>query len=293
MGVSEKFSKFCENLRMSNTTVSNISSRAKIITKRINSDFRGIDSDIKYSLFVGSYGRGTDIHVSDIDMIIELPYLIYQQYNSQQGNGQSALIQAVKNSIQKTYSKSYVRGDGQVIKVNFTDGICFEILPGFINKDSVSYTYPDTHNGGSWKVTKPRDEINAINNANKKWNKNLKRLCRMTRSWKEEWNVSISGLLIDTLAYNFLNSWEYNDKSFMYYDWMTRDFLRYLSTRNPDQTYWVAPGSNQYVLNNGNFVHKAKRCYNISIEALSYESDNREYSANEKWKEIYGSKFTD
>jgi len=138
---------------MSDATVLNVSSRAKQITKRVNSDFRGIDSDTRYSLFVGSYGRGTDIHVSDIDMIVELPYSIYEKYNNYNGNGQSALIQAVKDSIKKTYSTTYVRGDGQVVKLNFTDGICYEIVPGFINTDGKSYTYPDTNNGGSWKVT--------------------------------------------------------------------------------------------------------------------------------------------
>ncbi|WP_418313969.1 SMODS domain-containing nucleotidyltransferase [Photobacterium damselae] len=48
----------------------------------MNSDFRGIDSDTRYSLFVGSYGRGTDIHVSDIDLIVQLPYVEYAKYDS-------------------------------------------------------------------------------------------------------------------------------------------------------------------------------------------------------------------
>jgi len=71
MSISEKFSTFCSALRMSGDVVSNVSYRAKQITKRVNSDFRGLDSDTSYSLFVGSYGRGTDIFVSDIDMIIQ------------------------------------------------------------------------------------------------------------------------------------------------------------------------------------------------------------------------------
>lgn len=188
---------------MSGDVVSSVLYRAKQITKRVNSDFRDIDSDTRYSLFVGSYGRGTDIHVSDIDMIVELPYSVYEKYNNYSGNGQSALIQALKESIKKTYSRTYVRGDGQVVKLNFSDGICYEIVPGFINKDGESYTYPDTNDGGSWKTTKPRAEIAEMNSANSKWNKNLKRLCRMARAWKDNWDVPMGGLLIDTLAYNF------------------------------------------------------------------------------------------
>lgn len=81
MSISEKFSTFCNALRMNDTVVSNVSLRAKNITKRVNLDFRNLDSDNRYSLYAGSYGRGTDIHVSDIDMIVELPYSFYQKYN--------------------------------------------------------------------------------------------------------------------------------------------------------------------------------------------------------------------
>lgn len=276
---------------MSDSTVSDIRYRAKQITKRVNNDFRGLASDTKYSLFVGSYGRGTDIHVSDIDMIVELPYAEYQKYNKYLGNGQSALIQSVKNSIKRTYSTTHLRGDGQVISLNFKDGVCFEIVPAFINEDGSSYTYPDTNNGGCWRVTKPREEIAELLRANANWNKNLKRLCRMARAWKDKWDVPIGGLLIDTLAYNFLMQWEFRDKSFVYYDWMTRDFFRFLKDQNPDKNYWLSPGSSQRVWRKGGFEYKALRCYNIAIEAISYEANDMPYSANEKWREIYGTKF--
>ncbi|MGT3832088.1 SMODS domain-containing nucleotidyltransferase [Vibrio cholerae] len=291
MSISEKFSTFCSALRMSDDVVSNVSYRAKQITKRVNSDFRGLDSDTSYSLFVGSYGRGTDIFVSDIDMIIQLPYEQYEKYNGYQTNGQSALLQAVRDSIKKTYSTTHISGDGQVVKLNFTDGICYEIVPAFINKDGESFTYPDTNDGGKWKVTNPRAEIKEINAANNNWNKNLKRLCRMARAWKDKWDVPIGGLLIDTLAYNFLKQWEHKDKSFTYYDWMTRDFFAYLKDQDPDKNYWLAPGSSQYVWRKGKFEYKALRCYNIAVEALDYERDNMDASANLKWREIYGTKF--
>lgn len=291
MSISEKFSTFCSALRMSGDVVSNVSYRAKQITKRVNSDLRGLDSDTSYSLFVGSYGRGTDIFVSDIDMIIQLPYELYQKYSGYQTNGQSALLQAVRDSIKKTYSTTHIGGDGQVVKLNFTDGICYEIVPAFINKDGESFTYPDTNDGGKWKVTNPKAEIKEINSANNHWNKNLKRLCRMARAWKDKWDVPIGGLLIDTLAYNFLKQWEHKDKSFTYYDWMTRDFFAYLKDQDPDKNYWLALGSSQYVWRKGKFEYKALRCYNIAVEALNYERDNMSASANLKWREIYGTKF--
>ncbi|MGL5666551.1 MAG: SMODS domain-containing nucleotidyltransferase [Shewanella sp.] len=289
MSISDKFSTFCSSLRMSDETIESVRYRYKRITKQLNTDFWGSSSETNHSLYVGSYGRGTAIHVSDIDVIFQLPYEKYTQYNSYHGNGQSALLQEVKESIQKTY-KSYMRADGQVIKIDFTDGICFEIVPAFINTDE-SYTYPDTNDGGSWRTTNPKAEIDEMNSANINWNKNLKRLSRMARAWKDQWNVPIGGLLIDTLAYRFLSNWAYKDKSYTYYDWMTRDFLKFLSEQNEEQNYWLAPGSSQYVWRKGKFEFKAKQCYNIAVKAIEHEVNNQEWSANQKWREIYGTKF--
>ena len=71
MSISEKFSTFCSNLRMNNDTVESVRYRYKRITKQLNRDFWNTDSETSNSLYVGSYGRGTAIHVSDIDVIIK------------------------------------------------------------------------------------------------------------------------------------------------------------------------------------------------------------------------------
>ena len=117
----------------------------------------------------------------------------------------------------------------------------------------------------------------------------------MMRAWKGEWNVPMGGLLIDTLAYQFIDGWEYKDKSFLYYDWMCRDFFLFMADQDEDQEYWRAPGSGQYVYSKGPFRRKAKRCYNISLEAITHEQADlkREWSAKQKWREIFGTSFPD
>lgn len=243
--VSGDFSTFCGNLRMSDDTVADIQSRYKQITKRINQDYWGSSSNTDHSLYVGSYGRDTEIWTSDIDMIVQLPSDIYKKFNAYQSNGQSSLLQEVRGVLKRTYSKSYVKGDGQVVGIDFTDGINFEIVPAFINTDKRSYTYPDTNDAGSWRTTDPRLEIQALSERNLGTNYNLKRLCRMIRAWKGNCSVSMSGILIDTLAYKFIDNWNYKDKSYLYYDYMSRDFFLYLKNIPSDQNYWQAPGSNR------------------------------------------------
>ncbi|HBB6421987.1 TPA: nucleotidyltransferase [Escherichia coli] len=293
MGLAEWFCGFCSNLTVKDGGT--ISTRYRNITKRLNTDFWDSSSDTSHSLYVGSYGRNTATQgLSDLDMIFQLPYSEYQKYNSYLGNGQSALLQAVKRSIEKTYATTSIRGDGQVILVPFNDGITFEVVPAFLNV-SDSYTFPDANGGGRWRITNPKPEISAMRLRNNITNNNLVQLCRMARAWKRKWDVPISGLLIDTLAYQFIENWAHRDKSYLYYDFMSRDFFKWMADQDTSKEYWKAPGSGQYVYGKGLFQYKAKQCYNISLEAIEHEmaTPKREWSAKQKWREIYGSTFPD
>lgn len=291
MSITTKFENFCDNIRIDIDNIDTISVRYRSITKRLNKDFWSTESEYSHSLYVWSYGRDTDIHVSDIDVIFQLPDSLYETYNNYTGNWQSALLQAIRSSLQKTYPTTHIKGDGQVIWINWNDWICFEIVPAFIKTDD-SYTFPDSNDWGSWKKTNPKPEIKEIREKNEDWNFNLKRLCRITRVWKDYWNVPMWGLLIDTLCYHFMKNWAQKDKSYLYYDWMVRDFFKFLKEQDEDKSYWLAPWSGQYVWRGWKFEYKAKLAYNLAIEAMQYESEAKEYSANQKWREIFWSKFT-
>jgi hypothetical protein len=293
MGLADWFATFCANLQVKNTA--SISQRYRAITQRLNTDFWNTTSDTAHSLYVGSYGRNTAIDgFSDLDMVFELPAAFYHQYNAHQNNGQSALLQAVRTSMRRTYPSSDIGGDGQVVIVKFTDGMTFEVVPVFENQAG-TYTYPDANAGGSWKTTNPRAEIKAIKDRNDACNKNLVPLCRMMRAWKNQWDVKIGGLLIDTLAYQFIENYEYRDKSYLYYDYMCRDFFKWMAEQDEKQEWWRAPGSGAWVWGKGLFQYKAKRCYNISLEAITHETADpkREWSAKQKWREIFGTAFPD
>ena len=288
MGVSTWFNDFCSNIRFDEKDLENLRYRYKRITSRINTDYWGISSDSLHSLYVGSYGRGTATHLSDIDMLIILPKSVYERINRTQGNVQSNLLQEVKKVLQKTYSTSHVKADGQVIGINFTDGINFEIVPAFDLGDG-KYTYPDTNNGGSWRKTDPKSEIEEMNNLNKQTKGNLKNLCKMIREWKDQHNVDISGYAIDTLAYNFIKYYQYKDQTYTYYDWITRDFFKYLSEQKED-SFLFAPGSYNFLMIGTRFNYKSSNAYKKSLEAIA---DEEKYptTAKKEWREIYGSKF--
>lgn len=291
MSVSDYFSEFCGALRINVEKRGSIANRTRLITQRLNLDFRSLDSNTANSFYGGSYGRGTAIpSVSDIDLIYALPPSVYSQYNAHQGNGQSALLQAVKRSIGKTYSTTDSEGDGQVVVIKFTDGIKYDVLPAFLNTEG-GYTFADANGGGQWKACKPKQEIDAFSKRNTSCNGNLVELGRMARAWRDYNDVPMSGMLIDTLAYQFIENWGFREKSYLYYDYMTRDFFAFVAALPDTQTYWLAPGSGSYVWKKGNFTYKARQAELRALEALAHIKNGYTYSAKQKFREIYGTAF--
>jgi hypothetical protein len=276
------FKEFLSNLTIDNTEL--ISLRYEEVTSCLNKKFRDTESKLANSLQVGSYGRRTAIKgISDLDMLYIMPNGKWDKYK----NGkQSQLLNDTKDAIKTRYPKTNVYVDRLVVRVLYSN-FHIEVQPVFEQEDG-SFKYPDTYNGGSWKITKPRDEINAMKEFDAQKNKNLRRLCKMARAWKNKHGVCIGGLLIDTLAHNFLKSTtEYDDKSFMYYDRMSRDFFKYLA-KEPDQGYYAALGSGQRVKVKKKFQKKAKKAYELCLKAIEAEGEN---TLHDRWKKIYGRPF--
>lgn len=195
---------------------SDISYRYKRITRAINREFWDSESVTEHSSYVGSYGRGTAIDTSDIDILMELPRDMYNQYDAHKGNGQSRLLQTVKNAILETFPHSDVRGDGQVVVVNFTDGIKFEILPAFKNLDywgrwTRKYDYPDSNMGGNWLSTNPKAEQEAMEQKNRESNGLLYDTCRHMRQIRDTHFKSyhLPGIVIDSFAYHNIGNWHW------------------------------------------------------------------------------------
>ena len=286
MNISEIFKEFLTNIKISDEKAEEISYRYGRITKSLNQEFRDTDSKTANSLQVGSYGRYTGINgISDLDMIFVLPASKWDVYNK--AGGQTKLLQDTKSAISNTYSSSDIKVDRCVVTVNFTDAH-IDVQPVF-EIDDQDYRYPDTYGDGAWKTTKPRKEIDAMVEFEDNKNRNLRRLCKMARAWKNKHGVYMGGLLIDTLAYNFLKSTNiYDVKSFACYDEMCRDFFKYLYDQPKDQKEYGALGSKQRVKVKKSFKRKAKKAYDLAIEAIDGTSDRIKHN---KWRDIFGNDF--
>lgn len=193
-----------------------VSQRYRRITRAVNAEFWGIDSETAHSFYVGSYGRGTAIDTSDIDMLVELPKDVYNKHDALKGNGQSRLLQAVKTAILATYPRTDIHGDGQVVVVNFSDGMKFEVLPAFQHQSfwgdwDGTYEYPDSNMGGNWMTTNPKAEQKAMKEKNDESNGLLFDTCRHMRQIRDNHFKSfhLPGIVIDSFAYHYIGGWHW------------------------------------------------------------------------------------
>lgn len=288
MSVSTIFSNFLDNIKIDNAAT--IRLRYGEITSSLNDFFRESNSTTANSLQVGSYGRYTGIKgISDLDMLYIVPDSKWDDYKENQYD----LLYDTKSAILQRYPRTKVSVDRLVVSVKFSDFV-IEVQPVFkiTNGEEVYFKYPDTYNGGSWKETKPLHEIKAMKEFVEQKNKNLRKLCKMARAWKNKHGVVIGGLLIDTLAYNFFTSTtDYDDKSYSYYDCMNRDFFEYLS-KEINKEYYLALGSRQKVKVKKRFQNKASKSYRLCLEAISaQENEESQNDICKKWRDVFGRSF--
>jgi hypothetical protein len=268
MSLADDFKTFCNNIQLNNRGDMEIS--AGEIAKKLNTHYYELDQDDCSHLYiVGSVGRNTAIkNSSDLDIIFDLPESVYKRFNDYDTNGQSALLQKVKIIIQERYPKTKIRGDGQVIVIEFTK-YTLELVPAFLQTDN-RFKFPDTHDGGSWKYTDPLKEQEECALCEERSKKNFYNFCHIMRSWKNTIGFEFGGLLIDTLVYNhFSENNDYADKGYSDYFTILQNLFNYLKNQDKNQSYWLAVGSNQQVSNSGNgaFINKAQKALNEIAKA--------------------------
>ena len=251
-----------------------VSQRYRRITRAVNSEFWGSTSETAHSLYVGSYGRGTAIDTSDIDILVELPREEYNKYDALRGNGQSRLLQALKNAILQTYPRSDIHGDGQVVVINFTDGMKFEVLPAFCQLDWLGnwngkYDYPDSNMGGNWLTTDPKIEQQAMKERNGASNGLLcdtfKHILEIRDNYFSSYHLP--GIVIDSFVYHHISDWHWLREGEQSSNQPRGTYEKRLYDSCPVWSFnLTAPGSNMPV--------DTYKCIDVLIKVLKYMSED-------------------
>jgi hypothetical protein len=251
----------------------------------LNTKYWSSNSETDNSFYVGSWGKYTRVRPPrDVDVLFKLPKSVYDRFQLRAGNKQSQLLQEVKDVLKASFPKTDVRGDGPVIKVPF-QSFAVELVPAFLLTNG-RYNIPITTNGGSYKEFDPDAEYEAVKTSNTKTNENTRELIRMMKCWQGYCSVPLKSFWIEMLAVEFLNAWEYAGKSRTYYDWMVRDFLKFLV--NKSSGYVFVPGTYELIMLGDDWKSRTETAHGRAVKACEYESANDSVMAGIEWQKLFG-----
>ena len=284
-GVRARFSQFHGNLLLTQDQIDDGVTKHHGVRQCLNRHYYDSPSEKANSFLIGSWCKDTRVRPPrDIDLYFLLSPDVYYRFQSYAENRQSALLQEVKEVLQSTYSSTAMRGDGQVVVVRFNT-INVEVVPAF-PLDNGRYCICDTHDGGRYKETDPKAEVDLVQTVHANNNNNLRPLIKMLKAWQSSCSVPISSFCLELSAIDFLPQCPWRLRSYLYYDWIARDFFAFLCGRV--NTFVYAPGTYEPVFLGDAWKSHAESAHNRALEACEYEYHDRIHLAGEEWQRIFG-----
>ncbi len=287
--IKHKFQRFLTNLSLSEQQRNAAVANARSVALLLNQHYYGVPLMSPGVLnIVGSYLKGTAISPpSDIDMLFLLPSNQFQRFDTYDGNGQSYLLQEVRGKLLKTYSRTEIRADGQIVLVPFSS-YCVEIVPCF-RGDNETFWLPDTNDGGRWKATCPTAERALVLKSNVRSKGNTINLIKMMKAWKKYCNVDITSFVLELRVVYFMEKWEHFEKDAFWYDFIVRDFFKELL--NYVNATCVVPGTTEKIQYGDQWKSKVESAYARADKACTYVAEGKLTLACEEYKKIFGNNF--
>lgn len=275
MDIQTCFDKFYENIKLTRAQKKDAVSKYQGVCKKLHSHYY---PEIEYNgntkLLIGSYGKHTNIRPPrDVDVLFIMPGDKFKQYDDNESNGQSQLLQDIRDVLSERYSTTdEIKAWGKVVLIQFTDSKhSIELLPAWEN-DLIdgSFIIPNTANGGAWDEWYPRSEIKKIQESDANTNK-TKKLIRMIKKWTENCTVQIKSYLIENAVVDFFSSNSSDENCSK----LVVDFFGYFLSITSDEE-------------RRSHIQTAK---NRSEKAYNYEIDGKLDDAVQEWKKIFGDDF--
>lgn len=284
MGVTNRFRVFRDNTRLTTEQVADGLTKSKGIISTLNRAYYDHNDELANAFWVGSWGKTTQVRPPrDIDLFFKLPVGEYHRVQNLAGNKQSALLQELKSVLQVAYPQTNMRGDGQVVIVNFNT-VMVEVLPCFDLPDGCYYIC-DSNGGGSWTTANPVAEIQAIETGDQGSNGNLRNVVRMAKIWKRECNVPMKSYILETLATQFMAQSSYRGNSLFWYDWIMRDFFIYLVARAGG---WITVPDGNVLPLGDEWKSRAESARDRALRGCDREINDRIPEAGDEWQKIFG-----
>lgn len=287
LAVRQRFRQFHSDLNPTPGEVEDAFGKAFRVGQALERAYGGQATDNPPIFQVGSWGKGTQVRPSaDIDIMAMFDRSIFERFHAYAKNGQSSLLQEIKEKLEPTYPQTRMRSDGQVVQIDF-NSIMVELVP-VLSVANGQFIMPDTNGGGSWKTVDPAAQIRHIDEADQAYNGNVRPISKMIKRWKHECNVDLKSFAIEILVVEFFRGcpWPYHDH--YYHDWYVRDCLKHMRSR---LNGWISvPGTGEFVPLGNSWASKVETAIGIAETACDYEYRDLDVLAGVEWQKIFGSR---
>lgn len=283
--VTRRFKAVQSGLTLHQSEVDDGATKLRGVVGSLNRSFWNENTADHYFL-AGSWGKNTAIRPpTDIDVFYIPPLDVFHQFNARVVNKQSQLLQRVREVLAATYPQTRIRGDGQVVVVEFNT-VNVEVIPAFAAQGG-GYLICDTHGGGSWKRVEPHAESEALDRADAHYNSNVRKLTRIIKQWQRHCNVPIKSFHIEKLVAETMTKYDYAWRDEFWFDWLIRDIFLHMYGRAGGGFFM--PGTTcEWIDMGSDWQRKAGSAYKCALYACEYERQNLNIPAGTEWQKIFG-----
>lgn len=285
--INRAFLQLKQNLQITDLQTETVSTRQKNVRSVLEAGL-----SVNDAFLTGSYSRNTMIAPlsdADVDIFAVLDVKYYYHYNGQNG-GQSGLLDLVKKTLRKTYTRTPdISRNGQAVTIRFED-FKVDVVPAFYRQGG-GFLIPNSISQ-SWIPTDPKKHVDIMSTSNMAHNGDMVPLVKMIKGWNKNIGSFFMSFHLETLALSILNNVTISNFSSgmrFYFD-KGKDLV---SKQNSDPAGFGgdvgAYLSTREKINNA--VGKFQLAYERAVKAEEYDSRGFVRDAFEMWEKIFGDYF--
>lgn len=285
--IKQSFLELKANLNITDLQTETVSTRQNSVRKVVEADLT-----VEDSFLTGSYSRNTMIaplKEADIDIFFVLNSQYFYNYDGQNG-GQAGLLDLVKRTLRKTYTKTPdISRNGQAVTIRFED-FMVDVVPAF-NRRGGGYLIPNSITQ-SWISTDPKKHVEIFSQANKNHNGDLIPLIKMIKGWNKNISKYFHSFHLEVLALQILDGVRIDSySSGMRYFFDKGKTLITKQNLDPAGYGGDIGGYLDTREKVDEAVAKFQLAFDRAIRAESYESQGYIRSAVDEWRKIFGDYF--
>lgn len=286
--IPQSFLKLKQNLEITGFQESTVSTRQTNIRNVIEAGMDVVDS-----FLTGSYSRKTMIaplKEADVDIFIQLDAKYFHHYNNGQNGGQAGLLDLVKRTLKKTYTRTPdISRNGQAVTIRFEDFVV-DVIPGF-SRQGGGYLIPNSVTN-TWLSTDPKKHVQIMSAYNQAHNGDLVPLIKMVKGWNASIGTYFRSFHLEVLALEILDGVTISDfpSGVRYYFDKGRTVIR---GKNLDPAGY-GDDLGKYIDTQQKVqeaVEKFELAYDRAIKAEDYARRGYIQSAVEMWIKVFGDYF--